>query len=35
MIGESIEDDALRNKLIAEINESLDKISKNLDELKE
>ena len=35
MLGDSIEDEALRNKLISEINESLDKISKNLNELKE
>jgi len=32
---ESIEDQELRSKLMAEINESLDIISKNLEELKE
>jgi hypothetical protein len=32
---ESIEDQELRSKLIAEINQSLDTISKNLEELQE
>jgi hypothetical protein len=32
---ESIEDQELRAKLIAEINQSLDIISKNLEELQE
>jgi len=32
---ESIEDQELRVKLIAEINQSLDTISKNLEELQE
>ena len=34
-MNESIEDQELRAKLIADINQSLDTISKNLEELQE